>query len=140
MIEILREINKAVNRAKPYSREPVDVWFSPREFDTAATVDCEDYAIKKFFHPYLNDKEDKWLAYCFIGGEAHMVCIVGRYVLDNMMEEVLSLDKRKDLTIVYQFNTQALKVNGHVRHGLPNIKPWRTLLNKMKREGEWDGN
>lgn len=133
-MEVLEETNTLVNK-KPYARELIDHWKTPLEFVKSKTADCEDYAITKYM--ILRKLGYKpMLMYCFIKREAHMVCIVSGFVLDNTTDEIKSLDQRKDLIEVYRFSHDCLVVGDHIEYGNPNIKLWNEMLDRMKGEQE----
>ena len=162
----LIKINSFVNKKK-YGSDMVnsgvkDNWTTPMEFDSSDKVDCEDYAIKKYFElmksgvptndmrisyvKYSKDRKrlrdakgQRIEGYTNAGGktkkpEPHMVLMVNGLVLDNLSDDIKTLEDREDLDLVYQFNGNGLYVNDKWLSGVDKLSKWKDLLSRMEDE------
>lgn len=131
-----------------------DYWATPLETLGAGVGDCEDYTIAKYFTLVRLDVPVENLRLIYvkaqIGGnsskvfQAHMV--LGYYeqpnsvplILDSLVSDIDSADRRTDLHPVFSFNSDGLWVGNQVQ---PQIDPtarlsrWRDVLERMKQEG-----
>jgi predicted transglutaminase-like cysteine proteinase len=131
-----------------------DYWATPLETLGSGAGDCEDYTIAKYFTLIRLGipVENLRLIYvkAQIGGssskifQAHMV--LGYYehpnsvplVLDSLVSDIETADKRSDLRPVFSFNSDGLWVGNQAQ---PQIDPtarlsrWRDVLERMKQEG-----
>jgi predicted transglutaminase-like cysteine proteinase len=131
-----------------------DYWATPIETLGSGAGDCEDYTIAKYFTLIRLGISVEHLRLIYvkaqIGGpsskvfQAHMV--LGYYeqpnsiplILDSLVSEIESADKRNDLHPVFSFNSDGLWVGNQAQ---PQIDPtarlsrWRDVLERMKLEG-----
>lgn len=93
-----------------------EYWASPVETVMSGAGDCEDYAIAKFFTlRNLGVPAGKLrLAYSLVeDGQRHMVLIYTPeqgegFVLDNLTNQLIALDARDGLKVVYSFDDEWL--------------------------------
>ena len=114
-----------------------DYWQTPLEFEKNKYGDCEDFAIAKFFKLKEN-KIDSNIVYCLANGEAHMVCLVDDYILDNINRNIISA-KYTNYFFIFMFNTEYWKVmKNNVPFGIArdinNLKLWKDLM--IRYQGE----
>ena len=131
-----------------------DYWATPLETLGSEAGDCEDYTIAKYFSLLRLGVSAEHLRLIYvkaqIGGtsskvfQAHMV--LGYYeqpnsiplILDSLISNIETADKRTDLRPVFSFNSDGLWVGGQAQ---PQIDPtarlsrWRDVLERMKQEG-----
>jgi predicted transglutaminase-like cysteine proteinase len=131
-----------------------DYWATPLETLGSGAGDCEDYVIAKYFTLIRLGISVEHLRLIYvkaqIGGatskifQAHMV--LGYYeqpnsiplILDSLVSEIETADKRTDLRPVFSFNSDGLWVGNQAQ---PQIDPtarlsrWRDVLERMKQEG-----
>jgi predicted transglutaminase-like cysteine proteinase len=131
-----------------------DYWATPLETLGSEAGDCEDYTIAKYFSLIRLGVHAENLRLIYvkaqIGGpssrvfQAHMV--LGYYeqpnsiplILDSLISDIQTADKRTDLHPVFSFNSEGLWVGGQAQ---PQIDPtarlsrWRDVLERMKQEG-----
>ncbi len=123
-----------------------DYWATPLEFLSRGQGDCEDYSIAKFFTLIeLGVPEDK-MRITYVKAlklnQAHMVLTYYSspkavpIVLDNLMTEIKSANKRKDLKPVYSFNGGGLwlskeRGNGRKVGGISRLNMWTELKKRM---------
>lgn len=131
-----------------------DYWATPLETLGSGAGDCEDYTIAKYVALLQMGITVDHLRLIYvkaqIGGpasrvfQAHMV--LGYYaqpdsiplILDSLVNDIASADKRTDLHPVFSFNSDGLWVGNQPQ---PQIDPtarlsrWRDLLDRMKQEG-----
>lgn len=135
-----------------------DTWFTPKEFFENGSGDCEDHAIAKYFQLKSMGYDTNNMRISYVNlhrgrgekdtiltegaptaggnspGEAHMVLIVDDMVLDNMTTDIKSLDERKDLDLVYQFNEYDLFMKGKRLSSADKISKWADLLSRINEE------
>jgi predicted transglutaminase-like cysteine proteinase len=160
-IDDLDKINKKINGVKYEPDETnsgtKDTWYTPKEFYENGSGDCEDFAIAKYFQlkSMGYDPEDMRISHVNLTrnkgeqgtlltdntasgegneSEAHMVLVVNGMVLDNMTSDIKSLDERKDLAMVYQFNEDNLYQNDKVLSSADKIVKWNELLARVDEE------
>jgi len=131
-----------------------DYWATPLETLGSEAGDCEDYTIAKYFSLIRLGVPVENLRLIYvkaqIGGssskvfQAHMV--LGYYerpnsipfILDSLVSDIQTADKRTDLHPVFSFNSEGLWVGNQAQ---PQIDPtarlsrWRDVLERMKQEG-----
>jgi len=131
-----------------------DYWATPLETLGSGAGDCEDYTIAKYFSLIRLGISVEHLRLIYvkaqIGGatskvfQAHMV--LGYYeqpdsiplILDSLVSQIETADKRTDLHPVFSFNSDGLWVGNQAQ---PQIDPtarlsrWRDVLERMKQEG-----
>jgi predicted transglutaminase-like cysteine proteinase len=90
-----------------------DYWATPNETIKRGAGDCEDLALAKYFTLIHNgvSASKLRLAYAKLDGQAHMIVIYDEtlsekyLVLDNYDLDIKELNKRKDIEVVYTFNS-----------------------------------
>ncbi|HWV13782.1 MAG TPA: transglutaminase-like cysteine peptidase [Cellvibrio sp.] len=131
-----------------------DYWATPLETLGTGSGDCEDYTIAKYISLIQLGIPIERLRLIYvkaqIGGassrvfQAHMV--LGYYpqanaiplILDSLISDIESADRRRDLHPVFSFNSEGLWVGNQAQ---PQIDPtarlsrWRDVLTRMKQEG-----
>jgi predicted transglutaminase-like cysteine proteinase len=131
-----------------------DYWATPLETLGSGAGDCEDYTIAKYFTLIQLGISVDHLRLIYvkaqIGGatskvfQAHMV--LGYYeqpnsiplILDSLVSDIETADRRSDLHPVFSFNSDGLWVGNQAQ---PKIDPtarlsrWRDVLERMKQEG-----
>ena len=123
-----------------------DYWATPVEFLSTGGGDCEDFSLAKYFTlKALGVAEDK-LNMTYVKAlqlnQAHMV--VTYYptpgavplILDNLVADIQSATKRKDLLPVYSFNGLGLwlaksRGKGQKVGDSDRLKRWQNLLRRM---------
>lgn len=131
-----------------------DYWATPLETLGSGAGDCEDFAIAKYQTLLLLGIPTSQLRLIYvkaqIGGlnsrvyQAHMV--LGYYptsnaiplILDSLVTEVASADKRPDLVPVFSFNGEGLWVGNQIQSNADpsaRLSRWRELLERMHAEG-----
>ncbi|MCG8667857.1 MAG: transglutaminase-like cysteine peptidase [Pseudomonadales bacterium] len=122
-----------------------DYWATPVELLATNGGDCEDFAIAKYFTlKHLGLPVDKMrLTYvkALELNQAHMVLTYYKergeppLVLDNLTNNILPANERRDLVPVYSFNGDGLwkaKQQGDTRLGnADDIVMWRELRDRM---------
>ena len=116
MLEVIIEINGSVNTQVRYQTEPYgrDDWQTPAETSVLGTGDCEDIAIAKYVALRERDYQPE-LVYCLWADPrtqrriAHMICVVGTLVLDNIAGEVKTVEERQDLNLIYAISHRGLR-------------------------------
>ena len=123
-----------------------DYWASPQEFLSKNAGDCEDYALAKYFSLINAGIAEEKLSLVYVqllpNRDAHMVLsYLGEgqsnpVILDNFVNEILSIDSRSDLVPVYSFNGSNMWIVdmgfSYTRVGsAERIKPWRQLKQRM---------
>lgn len=131
-----------------------DYWATPLETLGTGSGDCEDYTIAKYISLIQLGIPIERLRLIYvkaqIGGvssrvfQAHMV--LGYYaqpnavplILDSLINDIESADRRRDLHPVFSFNSEGLWVGNQAQ---PQIDPtarlsrWRDVLTRIKQEG-----
>ncbi|MDN5067749.1 transglutaminase-like cysteine peptidase [Aliarcobacter butzleri] len=139
----LEKVNDFFNNVKYSSDQKIygvsDYWATPIEFLARDEGDCEDFVIAKYFAlEYLGVPTSKmFLSYVKVkkSNEAHMVLSYFEtptsepIILDSLKKVILPASKRDDLTPVFNFNPNILKVNKTAAH-----KKWDTLIQNYKEQ------
>jgi predicted transglutaminase-like cysteine proteinase len=134
----LEQVNMFFNNFR-YQREITDYWKCTPEFLNDGCGDCDDFAISKYFLLLkLNINKSKLrIAYAniVINGikEAHMVILYKRskkltIILDNYDPKIHRLDNRKNLEIVYTFDSKYVYFQD--KRYVNNLKKWAEVLNR----------
>lgn len=157
--EKTKAVNDFINQNTRFEDDIVhwkvsDYWATPLETLGSGAGDCEDYTIAKYFTLIQLGISVEHLRLIYvkaqIGGatsrvfQAHMV--LGYYeqpdsiplILDSLISDIETADKRNDLHPVFSFNSDGLWVGNQAQ---PQIDPtarlsrWRDVLERMKQEG-----
>jgi predicted transglutaminase-like cysteine proteinase len=146
----LRKINTFFNQVPYFSDikhwRQEDYWATPVEMLSSYGGDCEDYSIAK----YLSLKElgipIERLRITYVRAkklnESHMVLAyyptpdAEPLIMDNLIPELRPASQRPDLEPVYSFNDDDLWLASGVsrKGGASNVRLWRDLQEKLKRE------
>lgn len=149
----LQQVNAFFNQI-PYSDDfanwdSKDYWATPIEALGTNAADCEDYAIAKYFTLRELGVDPEKLRITYVKAielnQAHMVLAYYRkpdaipLILDNLKDEILSADKRKDLVPVYSFNAEGLWLAVNRGHGkrlgdAGRITLWNQVQERMQKE------
>ncbi len=158
-LEKIKAVNDFFNKNTRFADDIIhwkqsDFWATPIETLGSGAGDCEDYTIAKYFTLIRLGVPIEQLRLIYvkaqIGGssskifQAHMV--LGYYaepnsiplILDSLISELATADKRDDLKPVFSFNSAGLWVGNQAQ---PQIDPtarlsrWRDVLERMKLEG-----
>lgn len=123
-----------------------DYWATPVEFLSRGQGDCEDYSIAKYFTLIELGVPEAKLRITYVKAlrlnQAHMVLTYYStpraipVVLDNLIPEIISADKRTDLQPVYNFNGSGLwlskeRGNGRKVGGIDRLNMWSELKKRM---------
>lgn len=123
-----------------------DYWATPVEFLAKGAGDCEDYSIAKYFTLLELGVSEKKMRITYVKAlnlnQAHMVLTYFStprsvpIVLDNLIPQIKSATKRKDLLPVYSFNGSGLwlakaKGSGKRVGGVSRLSMWTELKNRM---------
>ncbi len=123
-----------------------DYWATPLEFLSRGEGDCEDYSIAKYFTLIELGVPESKIRITYVKAlklnQAHMVLTYFSspravpVVLDNLIPEIKSADKRHDLQPVYSFNGSGLwlaKVRGSGRKvgEIDRLNMWAELKKRM---------
>ena len=122
-----------------------DYWATPIELLATNGGDCEDFAIAKYFTLKQLGLPVSKMRLTYVKAielnQAHMVLTYYKeqgeppLVLDNLTNEILPANKRRDLVPVYSFNGDGLwkaKQHGDTRLGnADDIVMWRELRDRM---------
>ncbi len=157
--EKIKAVNDYFNKNTRFEDDIVhwkvsDYWATPLETLGSGAGDCEDYTIAKYFTLIQLGISVDHLRLIYvkaqIGGpsskifQAHMV--LGYYeqpnsiplILDSLVSDIDSANRRTDLQPVFSFNSDGLWVGNQAQ---PQIDPtarlsrWRDVLERMKQEG-----
>jgi predicted transglutaminase-like cysteine proteinase len=157
--EKIKAVNDFFNKNTRFAEDIIhwkqsDYWATPIETLGSGAGDCEDYTIAKYFTLLRLGVPLEQLRLIYvkaqIGGssskifQAHMV--LGYYaepnsiplILDSLVSELETADKRTDLQPVFSFNSAGLWVGNQAQ---PQINPtarlsrWRDVLERMIQEG-----
>jgi predicted transglutaminase-like cysteine proteinase len=159
VLEKTKAVNDFFNKNTRFSDDIIhwkqsDYWATPIETLGTSAGDCEDYTIAKYFTLIRLGVPVEHLRLIYvkaqIGGssskvfQAHMV--LGYYaepnsiplILDSLVSNIETADKRNDLHPVFSFNSAGLWVGNQAQ---PQVDPtarlsrWRNVLERMKQEG-----
>ncbi len=121
-IEKLQRVNHFFNQFAFVEDEILwkqkDYWATPDEFILQGAGDCEDFSIAKYFTLQAMGVDDAKMRLTYVKAlklnQAHMVLSYFPdinsmpLVLDNLINDIISADLRKDLLPVYSFNGNGL--------------------------------
>lgn len=137
---ILKTINDYYNKKIEYVSDfdqhgKKDHWMAPDELIESGKGDCEDFAIAKFYKCLQANIPARIVYVIHESHGPHMVCTVqcgtDRWVLDNLVPELMVIEDRTDLTEVYSFDLHNLWIRGERVSDSDKIslfKPIRTEL------------
>jgi predicted transglutaminase-like cysteine proteinase len=123
-----------------------DYWATPLEVLAIGAGDCEDYSIAKYFTLLELGVSDSKMRITYVKAielnQAHMVLTYFEkpgavpVVLDNLVPQIKSASRRRDLLPVYSFNGSGLwlaKVRGSGKRigGSSRLDKWGGLKNRM---------
>ena len=149
--EKLRQVNDFFNQRIDFVDDVYlwglnDYWATPLELLAQGAGDCEDYSIAKYFTLIeLGVSEDK-IRITYVKAlklnQAHMVLTYFStpkaipLVLDNLIPQIKSATKRKDLLPVYSFNGSGLwlaksRGTGKRVGGASRLNMWTELKQRM---------
>lgn len=126
-----------------------DYWATPFESLTTQGADCEDYVIAKYYTLKELGVEVEKMRITYVKAlrinQAHMVLTYFPtpdsipLVLDNLIGQIVSADRRKDLEPVYSFNGSGMwleRMKGRgIRMGNPNkLDLWSGLRSRMSAQ------
>ncbi len=145
LIYQLNQINHQVNEFVTYENDTEDIWQTPEETLWKKTGDCEDYAILKYYELLIHGFDIKKMKLRFIKTnfdgyiKSHMVLMYENYIMDNLTDLVVDIDKRKDITHqVADFSlNENLKEAIYLYHGVsiekinPFMKKWEIISKKI---------
>lgn len=127
-----------------------DYWATPVETLAMGAGDCEDYSIAKYFTLRELGVKDEKMRLTYVKAieldQAHMVLTYyeNRHsvpkVLDNLIPEIRTADKRNDLVPVYSFNGSGLwlaksRGEGERVGDSSRLSLWEDLKARMQTEG-----
>lgn len=146
-LPLLEAVNGKVNSIPSVSDmeqwQQADYWATPVELVGSNGGDCEDYAIAKYFELRAAGVPGERLRMTYVRAingrriENHMVLAyypspaADPLILDNLNPEVLPVSERPDLVPVFSFNDEDSS-----RDGVPMVRRWRELKQRMKAESE----
>ncbi|MAK55557.1 MAG: transglutaminase [Pusillimonas sp.] len=140
--------NSAVRQAQDSEVwKQTDFWATPLDSLGKGLGDCEDFVIGKYFSLISLGVSPEKLRFIYVRAQvqgaaiAHMV--LGYYatptaeplVLDSLIDAIKPARQRKDLTPVFSFNVQGIYVPGAKPASVNQIGRWRTLIQRMQRQG-----
>lgn len=151
----LAQVNQFFNKEVPFVSDlkhwgQDDYWATPFESLVTHGGDCEDYVIAKYHALRELDVDMHKLRITYVKAtrlnEAHMVLTYFPtkdsipLVLDNLINQITTADKRPDLVPVYSFNAEGMwleRMKGEgVRMGNPNkLDLWTELRVRMHELG-----
>lgn len=150
----LQAVNQFFNRVVLWRDDQVvwntaDYWATPIEALMKGAGDCEDYAIAKYVSLRELGVPDDKLRITYVKAlrlnQAHMVLTYYATptstprVLDNIINDILPANERRDLLPVYSFNGGGLWLPGRPGNGKvgdsKRLSRWQDLLGKMRAEG-----
>lgn len=127
-----------------------DYWATPVETLAMGAGDCEDYSIAKYFTLRELGVKDEKMRLTYVKAteldQAHMVLTYYENrravpkVLDNLIPEIRTADKRDDLVPVYSFNGSGLwlaksRGEGERVGDSSRLSLWEDLKARMQTEG-----
>lgn len=130
-----------------------DYWATPEEFMAKGSGDCEDFAIAKYATLVQLGIPAEHLRLMYVrlktGALANTAHMVLGYttpesevplILDNLITSIRPLSQRKDLALVFSFNTEGLWTAGattSVAASAEHLSQWHRALQRMPQQG-WD--
>ncbi|MBV8046510.1 MAG: transglutaminase-like cysteine peptidase [Paludibacterium sp.] len=154
--EALKRVNLFFNRRILFAENSniwnqADYWATPLETFGKGAGDCKSYAIGKYVSLRLLGMAPEKLRLVYVkaemGGpasglfEAHMVLTyypaptAEPLVLDNLVDSILPASQRPDLTPVFSFNMENIRVGNVQSENVNQLARWKQLLDKLKAEG-----
>lgn len=131
-----------------------DFWATRMDFIGKGAGDCEDFVIAKYFTLSQLGIPTKKLYITYVKSlslaQAHMVLTYYKtpnsipLVLDNIKNDILLATQRKDLTPIYSFNEDTIRISRptglgkKVPSGNIKNKKWIDLMYRMGKEGDYD--
>lgn len=132
-----------------------DYWATPLESLYKQEGDCEDFAMAKYVTLLLMGVAEDKLRLVYVqaripganAAQAHMVLAyysspnAEPLVLDNLVPQIQSANKRPDLSPVFSFNTSNLWVagqSGRVENSQARLSKWQDALRRIRLEGFLD--
>lgn len=149
-IQQVETINRLINQNLNFASDRMlwhqdDYWATPGESLERGQGDCEDFAIAKYFLLLrLGVPSEKlWLIYVLVQVGAtnspvrleHMVLgyqsalNAEMLILDNMLNTLLPLARRPDLTPLFRFNTREVQINSE-RYPVTRLARWQNMLER----------
>jgi predicted transglutaminase-like cysteine proteinase len=148
-LSVLPAVNTFFNRL-PFVSDAAhwateDYWATPAEALASNGADCEDYSVAKYLLLKELGVPIAKLRITYVTStrirEPHMVLAyyarpdAEPLVLDNLEDAVRPASQRTDLTPVYSFNDDEVRLAQSGRTASPlQIRKWRELLEKLQRE------
>jgi len=128
--QTLDAVNRFFNKRIMFLKDQTDYFQTLIETLERGAGDCEDYAIAKYKTLQGLNIYDLHLAYVLTPyDQAHMVCICGEYVLDNLCEGVYY---KADLyQLIYMFDDENLIIGNRVENARQHLSRWDDVLNRM---------
>lgn len=119
-----------------------EYWATPAELIKRGAGDCEDFAIAKYFTLRKAGVKDDKLRVTYgkliTTGVAHMVlCYAGTFILDNILDEIMTVSDRSDFVQKVGFNCDGIWMfkNGEMKRASGDSKRlsmWKELQERMK--------
>ena len=150
----VEEVNRYFNRAIRYTDDKSywhedDYWATPGETIGHGHGDCEDYAIAKYFSlRQLNVAQDK-LKLFYVearpGGSSGTIAlehvVLAYYpapaeeplILDNLVSTLYRASQRPDLTPLFSFDTEGIRV-GTQHLSTDQLPPWHRVLTRIQSQ------
>jgi len=148
LIQVNKYINTLLPKDKSYYVDKKNYWTTPKEFLTSGLVDCEDYAIIKYYTLLkLGFKEENLFlttSYDTITKQSHMVLSYIQdnnhqpLILDNLSNYVLKLNKRKDIRVNMFINSSGvykLDPEHELIKVAKGVKQFKELRSRIAKEG-----
>lgn len=148
--EKLKGVNNFFNQLQFVSDQihwhQADYWATPVEFLITDGGDCEDFAIAKYYTLKSIGVPDAKMSLTYVKAlrlnQAHMVLTYYPepnaipLVLDNLIGEIKTADKRPDLLPVYTFNGEKLWLSKRGKRSqlvgnASRLKPWVKLQSRV---------
>ncbi|WP_215777355.1 MULTISPECIES: transglutaminase-like cysteine peptidase [unclassified Paludibacterium] len=154
--QALKSINLFFNRRIVFAQNrnvwnQADYWATPLETFGKGAGDCKSFVINKYVSLRLLGMAPEKLRLVYvkarIGGagsqvsEAHMVlayypsAAAEPLILDNLVDSILPASQRPDLTPVFSFNMDNIRVGNVQSDQVNQLARWKQLLDKLNAEG-----
>lgn len=158
-LEKLNKINDFFNQKIRFSDDidlwgQSDYWATPLETIGIQAGDCEDYAIAKYVFLRTLGVPNDQLKLTYVRAaivndgtqliKAHMILsyyptqVSEPLILDNLIPEILSASKRKDLYPIFSFNDKGLWVGQNTKQkgeSQARLSKWREVLSRIHADG-----
>ncbi|MFC4863867.1 transglutaminase-like cysteine peptidase [Pseudomonas sp. JS3066] len=150
----LEAVNRQINRQVRFTDDSAlwqrrDYWATPVETLAKGAGDCEDFALAKYFTLLQLGVDPSKLRITYARAlelnQAHMVVTYYEtpdaepLVLDNLVDDILTSSRRKDLALRYAFDADGLYAmkGGALRRvgNTAELPFWQGLLARMERDG-----